>query len=331
MAPTGSTPKLFNAPVELAASSNSNLKREGPQQKETLRNLFEQKSPAPIKATGQAKNGSREGKTSATISGPLNQPQFEGIARGPRNSSQTNGHARSPAPAHKTLFDPNQGVQKKILARPVSYDHSPARSLRQSKPSHAGSPKRPISRKDDNAKPFQPQILRRPAADQRESSPQAPIPPNSQTAVDPLKLRPGSSTSSTLNPMLNEPMSTQPKAPTETHKQTLLSLFSTANTTNTSSSPPPPSRFLQNPHSTLRNRNAFASPAASASPSALSIVSPLTEKPLISTRSRLGSLASIVSTGSQARPLVVAEKRQTTAGDKAFLLGYLGRIASQEG
>jgi hypothetical protein len=47
----------------------------------------------------------------------------------------------------------------------------------------------------------------------------------------------------------------------------------------------------------------------------------------ISTRSRMGSMASAVSGTSQAPP----EKRQTTAGDRAFLLGYLGRIASKEG
>jgi hypothetical protein len=47
----------------------------------------------------------------------------------------------------------------------------------------------------------------------------------------------------------------------------------------------------------------------------------------ISTRSRMGSMASVGSGTSQAPP----EKRQTTAGDRAFLLGYLGRIASQEG
>jgi hypothetical protein len=62
------------------------------------------------------------------------------------------------------------------------------------------------------------------------------------------------------------------------------------------------------------------------------IVSPMNEKHAndmgtISTRSRMGSMASVGSGTSQAPP----EKRQTAAGDRAFLLGYLGRIASQEG
>ena len=65
------------------------------------------------------------------------------------------------------------------------------------------------------------------------------------------------------------------------------------------------------------------------------LVSPKEEVPVSaiepnSTRSRMPSLISVDSAAvAPARPIV--EKRQTAAGDKAFLLGYLGRMATQEG
>ncbi len=317
MAPTSSTPKAPLAPVELAATSTPSVQREEPPQKQLWMNSLQQKSSTQTKSNSQANSGSREGRTSATISGPLNQPQFEGIAKSSRQASLPDGPARSPAPSHKTLFDPNQRVQKKILTRPVGSEHSPARSSRQAKPSYAASPKRPTSRKEDNTKPFQPQILRRPAADPRESSPQPATQPNSQHTLGGLNIGPAVSTPPGAHSVQNQPPPDHHKPQPETHKQTLLSLFSNP-------APPPRATTPGSPHLARPGRTS-TSPAGASGPA---IVSPITEKP-ISTRSRLGSLASIVSTGSQARP--VGEKRQTAAGDKAFLLGYLGRIASQEG
>ena len=314
MAPNSSTMKPALAPVELAASSIPSLPREEAPQKQVLTKLFEPQSLIPTNAVSRLDSGSREGKTSATVSGPLNQPQFDGIARVSRQSSLLNTPNRSPAPSHKTLFDPNQRVQKKILSRPADSEHSPARSSRLVKPSHTASSKRPTSQKGDHAKPFQPQILRRPIADQREPPPQATAQPASEHILAKPKDQPALSTSAALRPLPNQPSVGHHKVQTESQKQTLLSLFGN----------PISSQRASTPHSIkpALPGNTSTSPAGSGS----AIVSPLTEKH-VSTRSRLGSLTSIVSTGSQARP--VGEKRQTAPGDKEFLLGYLGRIASQ--
>ncbi len=313
-APASPSNKTPLGPVELAALSTPSIHSEELAQKRLLMNLLQQKSSTLKKIPSQPGSEFREGKTSATISGPLNQPQFEGITKNSRQSSLPNGPARTPAPAHKTLFDPNQQVQK-ILTRPAGMEQSPARSSRSGKPSHAASPKRPVSRKDESAKPFQPQILRRPAADQQETLPQPTPQPTFQPILNNLKAESASLTSPALCPLPKTIPPDGPKPEAESHKQTLLSLFGNP-------VPPPQVSISRFTHPAVPIRTS-ASPGASGS----TIVSPLTERHA-SARSRLGSLTSVISTGSPARP--VREKRQTAASDKAFLLGYLSRIASQE-
>lgn len=318
MAPNGSTPKLSLAPVELAASSTPRSSRdESHQQKQLLTRLLQQKSSVPGIAGPQTNGNPHRGHTSATISGPLNQPQFDGITK--KSSRQqilpvADGPARSLVPAHKTLFDPNQGVQKKILIRPARADHSPVRSPRPSRPSHVASPKRSAPRKADEAAPFQPQILRRPVTDQRDSPLQSTTQSVPEPTRDGIKAQPAVSKLPTTTSLAQQPAIC--KTPTGNHKQTLLSLF------NKSTSPPPTTQA--GPLRPGIPGRISASPPAAGS----GIVSPLTEKHMY-TRSRLGSMGSIASTGSQARP--GREKKQTGASDKAFLLEYLGRIATQEG
>ena len=314
-APIGPAHKTPLAPVELAALSTPSLQPAELTQKRLLTNLLQQKSAIPDRTATQPKGEFREGKTSATISGPLNQPQFEGITKNLRRSSLSDGPARSPAPAHKALFDPNQQVQKKILSRPAGREQSPARSSRSSKPSHAASPKKPAPRKDDSAKQFQLQILRRPAADQQDALPQGTTQPAFQPILDNPKPDSASLTAPALYPLPKTLPPERLKPQAESHKQTLLSLFDNP-------TPPPQVSTPRSTHPAIPTRTS-ASPGAPGS----ATVSPLTEKH-VSTRSRLGSLTSVISTGSQARP--VGEKRQTAASDKAFLLGYLSRIASQE-
>jgi mRNA-decapping enzyme subunit 2 len=316
MAPIASTPKPALAPVELAASSTPSAQRDEPPQKELLTTMLQRKSPIPTKTVPRVKIGSREGKTSATISGPLNQPQFEGLPKTPHQSSLSTPPARSPAPSRRVLFDPNQGVQKKILPRPPDVAHSPARSPRPTKSSRASSPKRPRSRKEDDAKPFQPRILRRPAADQKETPLQSASRPLAPKPLEAFKTQPPVSLAAQIQSSSKQSLADRHKSQAESHKQTLLSLFSNPNLPPSMGTPSSPPSGLPGHTST--------SPHASSS----EIVSPLTEKP-ISTRSRLGSLASVVSTGSQAK--APREKRRTAASDKAFLLGYLGRIAGQDG
>ena len=247
-----------------------------------------------------------EGETSATVQGPLNLPQFEGIRTTRKPSPELK---RSPVPASRTLYDPNQPATVKILARPESAARSPARSPRPPKAiAAASSPKRPPPQKETR-KPFQPQILRRPQTAESQTS---------STGRPELAKKPESPESFNIAASASDKHATMPavqgrgaemKPRTEAHKQTLLSLFA-------KSVPPKPASVVPS----------TPPPPELVSPlTASQMVSPFDNDP-ISTRSRMGSLASIASGG--VRPSI--EKRQTTAGDKAFLLGYLSRIASQE-
>ena len=248
-----------------------------------------------------------EGETAATITSPLNLPQFEGVRNFRRTSQEPK---RSPVPANRTLYDPKQPAPVKILPRPNSTAQSPARSPRPHRdntPSAAASPKRIITKKEA-PKPFQPQILRRPQASDSRPSSAGSIDITSTTLAS-TKL--GSKLVAEVLPPLDIQHQTKPivqTGPADAHKQTLLSLFGP-------SIPAKPTPILS---------SAPSFPETVSPLTASQLVSPLDQEP-ISTRSRVGSLAS--TTGGSIRPHL--EKRQTTAGDKAFLLGYLSRIASQ--
>lgn len=244
----------------------------------------------------------REGETAATITGPLNQPQFDGIMRSIRKPA--NGDRRNPAPANKTLFDHRNPTPVKILARPDEPRGSPARSPKPPKLSPPiSSPRRATTPKEvkELAKPFQPQILRRPQIPSKVS-----VQSRKENVPDAL-----------MAAVLAQPaVETAQQRPlqADSHRQALLSLFN-------------------NPLQTPQTLPVMHDPVSAVSTTvpASQPISPLTDSQLrslepISTRSQVGSLAS---SGGAKRPGV--EKRQTAAGDKAFLLGYLGRIASQEG
>jgi mRNA-decapping enzyme subunit 2 len=246
--------------------------------------------------------GPREGETAATLSGPLNQPQFDGIIRSARKAA--NGDRRSPVPVNKTLFDPRNPTPVKILARPENTHGSPGRSPKPAKANlHSSSPRRVATPKESREfpKPFQPQILRRP---------QTPLGASVESKRE-------TTTNSATAPLLAQPVIDKGQlrpSPAASHKQTLLSLFS--NPLQTSH----PLSVMHDPVSAISTTVPVSQP-----------ISPLTDSQLhgiepISTRSRVGSLAS---SGGARRPGV--EKRQTTPGNKEFLLGFLGRMASQEG
>jgi mRNA-decapping enzyme subunit 2 len=244
----------------------------------------------------------REGETAATITGPLNQPQFDGIMRSVRKPA--NGDRRSPAPANKTLFDHRNPTPVKILARPDEARGSPARSPNPPKVNPpSSSPRRAATPKEvkELAKPFQPQILRRPQTPSKAS-----VQSRKENIPDAL-----------MAAVLAQPaVETAQQRPSQadSHRQALLSLFN---------NPLQTSQTLPVVHDPLS--------AVSTTVPASQPISPLTDSQLhslepISTRSRVDSLAS---SGGAKHP--GAEKRHTAAGDKAFLLGYLGRIASQGG
>lgn len=256
-----------------------------------------------LKREPQAK---KAGETAATVDGPLNQPDFERIARSPQPFSEKT--RRSPVPAHRTLYDPKQPATPKILQRSDESKRA-AKSPRPPKANMAvSSPKQRARPKSEKA--FQPQILRRPQVSDVPgpviASPISYTPPPDVSKPDNMSLTP--------MPQLSSDTARRPSNHSDNQKQNLLSLLTGQ------AVPPPMSRSPRQ-----------VSSSSTVSPLTQSQVgSPLGEEP-ISTRSRMSSVASLPGGGlaHEGRPKV--EKRQTAAGDKAFLLGYLGRIANQEG
>ncbi len=294
--------------VELSATSDHQHKPGEGRQDELLQASFRQQHAE--KAYKPQAPVVKEGETAATISGPLNQPNFEAVARSHWES--TDGMGRSPLTTHRTLFDPHQPTPVKIMARPQTPKELHGKSPRLAKakmstasPKRSGKP----AMKEQTKPPFQPQILKRPQTlEGQASAGQSPAGASAAAAAASLLI-------SRDVPTENKKASVERKlSQTDAHKQTLLSLFG-----GTSS---PPSKDTQTP-------SRVVSPL-----SASQLVSPRDEVPVsatepISTRSRMGSLASI--NGSVALPRREIEKRQTAAENRAFLLGYLGRMATQEG
>lgn len=342
------------APAELAAPRTPGLDEHASTSNDLLKHFLQHKTkelPSPPETKKAGRLGNREGQTSATVSGPLNQPVFETITHTARKANVPNEFSRSPRQTPRRLFDPNQPPPVKILTRPEDAKHSPSRSPRVPKSTpNAGS--KPMPKSAEASKAFQPQILRRPQTGEIEKSPQLkshelPLKPPLPTKQPPLSPSHGLPTkppvpqkqhlpltehSLARSPVMQDTQTSsafaqaqpaEPRIPRHTisshtslqddsHRQNLLSLFNKPSVPGTTPAPHQPART--------------ESPAPTSH-----VVGPINEKQAngvgtISTRSRLGSMASVVSGTSQVPP----EKRQTAAGDRAFLLGYLGRIASQE-
>jgi mRNA-decapping enzyme subunit 2 len=207
-------------------------------------------------------------------------------------------------------------VPVKIMARPETpkEKQNPKQTQgRSPKPPKAkmatSSPKRaPKSSTKEPSKPFQPQILKRPQTREGEGNTTAPEPAKVPAAPDAALLSSASMSrevSSEKDPVIGERKLSQAEA----HKQTLLSLFGR----------PSPSAPKGN-----------QTPSRVVSPLSMSqLVSPREEVPIsaLEPKSRVSSGTS--TTGNPVRPGI--EKRQTGAENKAFLLGFLGRMATQEG
>ena len=259
----------------------------------------------------------KEGQTAATMSGPFNQPNFDAIAR-PQHKEVANGMGRSPLTTHRTLFDPNHPVPIKIMARPQTPKENQGKSPRTAKAKMAtASPKRAAKPTvKDAEKPFHPQILKRPQTAEGEpkgaESQQrtAALPPTPiSTAVESLPISRDASSEKYKAPAEGKPSQLDPQ------KQALLSILGGA--------PSPASKESQTPSRVV-------------SPLSMSqVVSPKDEVPVsaidgpISTRSRMGSLVSVSSVTAPTRP--ASEKKQTGAENKAWMLGYLGRMATNQG
>ncbi|EXJ75187.1 uncharacterized protein A1O5_01883 [Cladophialophora psammophila CBS 110553] len=299
-------------PVELAATAAAISSPKPKVDEDDLLSLLRKGTREASRKAAEIKRPSpREGETSATVSGPLNQPEFEVISRATRHA--TNEMGRSPLTANRTLYDPNQPAPVKILSRSEESRPQRPRSPRGLKSTSRRTVREKTTPKEQG-KPFQPQILRRPQTN--DSTMAVRLTATSETtSQQPISTAAAPSPPTTAD--AGEKSTPSRKASqTEAQKQTLLSLFGGGLDTTPRATTLQPSSGIVSPltNSQIFNANGEA---------------PLSGIEPISTRtSRVGSMTSIVSGPGTGR--ATGEKRQTGAENKAFLLGYLGRIASQE-
>ncbi|KAJ9602882.1 mRNA-decapping enzyme subunit 2 [Cladophialophora chaetospira] len=306
------------APVELAATA-AHTPPEKPQanKDELLLALLRQGNhDAPRKTSETVRPAPREGETAATVNGPLNQPEFEAVSKTTRHI--TNELGRSPLTANRTLFDPNAPTPVKILSRSDDPRPPPPQSPRGIRPSSKRPARDKATPKEQNkeqAKPFQPQILRRPP----------PVEGPTTSMLPPQREAPAQQSVSTVaapSPAVSDADTLERSTPSrkpshaDAQKQTLLSLFGGSLDTTPRATALQPSPGIVSPLTTSQ----IMSPNGEGPGSGI--------EPISTRTSRVGSMTSMF--GGPASGRAPAEKRQTGAENKAFLLGYLGRIATQE-
>lgn len=217
--PAGPTAK---PPAELPAQQAPSVPKQILQRSELPGNASP-KQPVPTIAV--RKRLEKEVQTSATVSGPLNMPQFDKIAKSPSRKGP-NG----------TL----QKIAKDRLASPITILSRPA-GARKDSPVSAEQVSRPPSRPyahkaktPEPSKPFQPQILRR--SDKADLD--AVLIPTRTVAVHEFSQpQPGAAEKPTAVPEEKPPQINYDRRPSQTaaQRETLLSLFGKP----TSPQPPP--------------------------------------------------------------------------------------------
>ena len=289
-------PKPALSPVELAATT-------GPQGEEAL-------PMGPKKANMAATSPNTRQAISHLMSDELHaamtresvEPLRAKISLGRSFQPFLSSDPRHPKASNLNLFQPDQFSPEGTLDRPETNESRTQKNIPptmlHTDSSCTAIPSKPAS----NA--LRPHILRRPISELSEAPPK----------TEPWTLPAASRVSSPMppTPLLSvAPQSSlvHHKATNESHKQTLLSLFGTPSTPNLA----PTSNKCQT----------CVSPQILASGD----VSPLAER--ANMRSGRASLASDGSREPSTKS-TLAEKRQTAAGNRAFLLSYLGKIASQE-
>ena len=207
-------------PVELSAQQSpthlrTTMSHEKRNERAFLDNLANGKVTIKKRADRTSVTPNQAPSVSATVSGPLNVPQFEKILRKASDSKAKSGHMESEKPSE--VLDTPRPL--KILSRPPDANQQPQNVVSPSKsprPRVKDSPRRPKRTVPKNSpKLFQPQILKRPA--EVATSPQT-IPPPTLITKD-------------------STMSEHRPSHTQEQKAALLSLFGRANS---SISPLPP-------------------------------------------------------------------------------------------
>ncbi|KAL2002498.1 hypothetical protein VTN02DRAFT_6673 [Thermoascus thermophilus] len=216
--PAGPTAK---PPAELPAQPAPSVPKQILQRSELPANASP-KQPVPTIAV--RKRPEREARTSATVSGPLNLPPLDKIAKSPSRKG-TNGTS--------------QKMAKDRLASPITILSRPA-GARKDSPVSAEQASRPPSRPSahkaktpEPSKPFQPQILRR--SDKADLD--AVLPTRTVTVHEFSQPQPGAAEKPTAAPEEKPPQVNYDRRISQTaaQRETLLSLFGKR----TSPQPPP--------------------------------------------------------------------------------------------
>lgn len=303
------------APLELSAMPSPSHSRETSQVTSSISALSSQQpndGSLNIAKRPIAQQKRSKAPVSATVTGPLNLPQFEAI------SKRTNGSLKKPGVSSGVQASPMT-----ILSRPTNAQR-PAPQLQPTNtapavkasgvPAHMSvTAAKPLVESKEAPKPFQPQILRRPPQPQPPPQPLpyettagrlTPPPPQSRpTETVACRLTPPSLPPPPQHRLSFDRRDSQPQE----DKQALLSLFN---------KPSP-----------------VTSPSMSAQ---TALVSPLSDRTVTGeylgsalptpTRSRIGSLTSMI--GDESVRLNSGKQTpRTTPMERSFLLGYLQGVA----
>ena len=283
-----------------------------------------QKRPEPVKEASQ-------GPLTATVTGPLNFPQFDKIVKSPESNT-----INVPKSSTKVKDDVSATIQRSvtILPRPLAIT-SPTKDQSFSTQRTIGltlkkEPKsvvhtaRIAPKKEPSPKPFHPQILRRPARAEPIS-----LPPAFPSAASPS---PTTVNVPAASPHQSSPLVTKDNffldrrsSQTQEQKKALLSLFSKPSSAPTAMLPPPtPTRVSTvSPVSEKPTRIDTAVPSRSNS---------ILPSPLDIARSRVGSWNSFVADGEKSAMLGPASGKQApkpSPVDKKFLLGFLDEVVRE--
>lgn len=292
-APATSAP----VPAELAADSTPPTRKQA---------LQRSQNDTPKQRHSSTPKGPRfAAQTSATVSGPLKMPQFEGIAKAPPKKMQNGSNRKASKDRQQQQQAQAPSSPITILPRPQSAkkDRSPtptkAQGSRTSSQSRTGKAK-----PAEPPKPFQPQILRRPEKAEMDSNlpsqPRETGGPGSQN-VDSL-FQPARETGSPDN------VSRRPSQ-TAAQKEALLSLF--GKKSNASGSPSTGPLDIQ---------------TSVPKPSSSSVISPLSPPAAPSALSGGGTVSGR-GTPAENDTQASGSGRISSPDNKAFLLGFLEGVA----
>ena len=300
---------------------------------------------------------SAKAPVSATVTGPLNVPQFDRIAKKTTDATPGIGAAREPGHSTKSqhiapfrILSRTGALHKPLQATEITKQPSPKTQL--TGPAAVRAPTSTKSQKKESPKIFQPQILRRPPQEQPPS--QASSQPSSHPQQPTLRkpLQPLSPTQLPSTAPTSLPVQTHLKPPSPNPSQASPSVDPFLQTL----SPPPPSSpaplitkdnimLERRSGQTLEQKNALLSLFGKPKPSPQTpAVSPLAERfsptetgALISfppgratkSSSRIGSGASVL--GDSAGGGKQSAGKQATPVDKTVLLSYLDGVLLKEG